>query len=84
MQYLATRDQAAVFQGSRKASLGPYLVTAGAYTGEVGEETCWWMRTGWGRNPRQDMKCLGWRACIDVGAQEREVRPCCGVPWSGS
>lgn len=38
MQYLAIRDQAAVFQRSRKASLGPYLVTAGAYTGEVGEE----------------------------------------------
>lgn len=38
MQYLATRDQVAVFQGSRKASLGPYLVTTGAYTREVGGE----------------------------------------------
>ena len=38
MQYLAIRDQAAVFQGSSKGSLGPHLLTAGAYTGEGGEE----------------------------------------------
>ena len=80
---MAIRDQAAVFQRSRKTSLGPYLVTAGAYTGEVGEEHAGGCELD-GKEPKTGhRKCLWWRACIDVGAQEREVRPCCGVPWSG-